>query len=228
MEQILRFVLLSITTELFKGEKKADSSWRERCRLPACGVNSLFLTLTRHISASFCPLTLVIPLAGKHWTTTYWSKNQNCIYSCPHACNTDCVWRSGSLKKHDSRPVSKFVVSMKHSARPGSKKNSLWSTEAQKRACWRSDQSRRRAWVRQRIFQSFVYMCMPVTRDAIIVQNQFDVITCKPYLCSSGDKIGLKRPRLTCLDGKNIYLALLLLEVVEFAKHHPSLPSRPE
>ena len=24
-------------------------------------------------------------------------------------------------------------------------------------------------------------MCMPVTRDAIIVKNQFDVITCKPY-----------------------------------------------
>ena len=27
-------------------------------------------------------------------------------------------------------------------------------------------------------------MCMPVTRDAIIVQNQFDVITCKLY-CNS-------------------------------------------
>ena len=82
----------------FQRRKQADSSWGERCRLPACGVNSLFLALTRHISASFCPLTLVIPLAGKRWTTIYWSKNQNWIYSCPHACNTNCVWRSGSLK----------------------------------------------------------------------------------------------------------------------------------
>ena len=48
----------------FQRRKQADSSWRERCRLPARGVNSLFLALTRHISASFCPLTLVIPLAG--------------------------------------------------------------------------------------------------------------------------------------------------------------------
>ena len=51
----------------FQRRKQADSSWRERCRLPACGVNRLFLALTRHISAYFCPLTLVIPLAGKHW-----------------------------------------------------------------------------------------------------------------------------------------------------------------
>ena len=50
----------------FQRRKQADLSWRECCRLPACGVNSLFLALTRHISASFCPLTLVIPLAGKH------------------------------------------------------------------------------------------------------------------------------------------------------------------
>ena len=56
----------------FQRRKQADTSWRERCRLPACGINSLFLALTRHISASFCALTLVIPLAGKHWTTIYW------------------------------------------------------------------------------------------------------------------------------------------------------------
>ena len=49
----------------FQRRKQADSSWRERCRLPACGVNSLFLALTRHISASFCPLTLVKCLRRK-------------------------------------------------------------------------------------------------------------------------------------------------------------------
>ena len=98
----------------FQRRKQADSSWRERCRLPACAVNSLFLALTRHISASFCPLTLVIPLAGKHWTTIYWSKNQNWIYSCPHACNTDCVWRSGSLKLARLSPC--FQIRRKYEA----------------------------------------------------------------------------------------------------------------
>ena len=97
----------------FQRRKQADSSWRERCRLPACGVNSLFLALMRHISVSFCPLTLVIPL-GKHWTTLYWSKNQNWIYSCPHACNTDCVWRSGSLKKARLSPG--FQICLKYDA----------------------------------------------------------------------------------------------------------------
>ena len=98
----------------FQRRKQADSWWRELCRLPACGVNSLFLALTRHISASFCPLTLVIPLAGKHWTTIYWSKNQNWIYSCPHACNTDCVRRSGSLKKARLSPC--FQIRRKYEA----------------------------------------------------------------------------------------------------------------
>ena len=98
----------------FQRRKQADSSWRERCRLPACRVNSLFLALTRHISASFCPLTLVIPLAGKHWTTIYWSKNQNWIYSCLHACNTDCVGRSGSLKKARLSPG--FQIRRKYEA----------------------------------------------------------------------------------------------------------------
>ena len=100
----------------FQRRKQADSSWRERCRLPACRVyvNSLFLALTIHISPSFCPLTLVIPLAGKHWTTIYWSKNQNWIYSYPLACNTDCVWRSGSLKK--ARPSPGFQVCRKYEA----------------------------------------------------------------------------------------------------------------
>ena len=64
IEQISRFVLLSSITELFEGENKQIH--RGENVVDSRHVESiLFLALTRHISASFCPLTLVITLRGK-------------------------------------------------------------------------------------------------------------------------------------------------------------------
>ena len=153
----------------FQRRKQADSSWRERCRLLACGVNSLFLALTKHIWASFSrsllwshlPANIERQSTGRRARTEF-------TRVCMHATLTASDDR-GAWKKHDSRPVSKFIVSMKHWDRLGSKKKiSLIHGSSEK------SQSKKRSIAKESLssakdFPVFVYMCMPVTKDAIIV-----------------------------------------------------------
>ena len=135
----------------FQRGKQADSSWRERCRLPTYRINSLFFlwrdTFQRPSARSLWPSHLpanIEPQSTGRRTRTEFTR--------VHMHVTVTTIGAPSWKKHDSSPVSKFAVSMKHQVRLGIK-NSLWSTEAQRRACWRSDRSRRTDWVRQTVFQ---------------------------------------------------------------------------
>ena len=135
----------------FQRRKQADSSWRERCRLPACRVNSLFLLndpdrfisdlepgntavklrfrsevcfllwrdifqrpSARSLWWSHLPANIEPQSAGRR-TRTEFARVR--MHAALNASGDPRAW-----KKHDSRPVFKFVVSMKHSARLGSKK----------------------------------------------------------------------------------------------------------
>ena len=73
-------------------------------------------------------------------------------------------------KKHDSRPVSQFVVSMKHSAILGSeKKFSLIHGSSETESLSKKRRIAKESLRSAKDFPVFVYMCMPVIKDAIIV-----------------------------------------------------------
>ena len=162
MEQILRFVLLSIPTELFKGENKQIRRGRERCRLPACGVSSLFLALTRHIFS-----VLLAAHSGDY--TCRQTLNHNRLVEEPELNLLLSACMHHWLRLAIGEPEKSTILALFPNSSQvwstrlglGSKKKSLWSTEAQRRACRRSDQSRRREWVRERIFQSLCTCVCP-------------------------------------------------------------------
>ena len=161
-------MLLSITTELFKGENKqirrgenvlTPSMWSPQS--VSCSDETYFcVLLPAHSGDPTCRQTL----------------NHNLLVEEPelNLLVSACMQHRLRLtigepeKKHDSRPISKFVISMKHEARLGSKKFSLIHGNSEKSL------SKKRSIANESLssakdFPVFVYMCMPVTRDAIIV-----------------------------------------------------------
>ena len=73
----------------------------------------------------------------------------------------------GAWNLQDSRPVSKFVINMKHSARLGSKK--ILPDPRKQKSLSKKRSIAKESLSSAKDFPVFVHMCMPVTRDAIIV-----------------------------------------------------------
>ena len=168
MEQTLRFVLLSITTEektsRFVVEKTlpAPNMWSKQS--VSCSDDTYFsVLLSAHSDDPTCRQTLKHNLLVEEPELVL---NLH-VFACKqHGLRLTI---GEPEKKHDSRPVSKFVVSMKHSARLGSKKNFSLIHGSSEKSLSKKRSIAKESLSSAKDFLVFVYMCMPETRDAIIV-----------------------------------------------------------